>query len=148
VWAADGTPGANTPRHTREQEAVMRTNLRRAGAVLAALMLAACAGNQAENGSGGDDEGEVLRVVVENDGTIPTQVRISLVQTGGAENVVGTMSTLGRETLTARAPDFGGTYQLRATGGTNYTLTSPRVQLRGNETVTWNMRRNVIQVTR
>ena len=124
----------------------MRTKLRRAGAVLAALMLAACAGNPAEDGSGGDDEGEVLRVVVENDGTIPTQVRVYLLSSGGQETQVGTMSTLGTETLTTRLGMISGTYRLRAEGGTGYTLTSPGVQLRGNETITWNMRQNIVRL--
>lgn len=122
------------------------TNLKRAGAVLAALMLAACAGNPNPDGPGGDNEGETLRVVVENDGTIPTQVRIYLMQQGGAEQMVGTMSTLGTETLTTRAAQIGGTYQLRAEGGTGYQLVSPRVQLRGNETIAWDMRRNIVRI--
>jgi hypothetical protein len=122
----------------------MKTSLRRAGAVVAALLLTACAGNRGAEGAGGD--GEVLRVVVSNDGTIPTQVRIYLVQTGAAEMIVGTMSTLGTETLTARAPSIGGTYQLRAEGGTGYQLISPRVQLRGNETISWDMRRNIVRI--
>lgn len=122
----------------------MRTNLRRAGVMLAALLMAACAGNRAEPGEAGGDE--VVRVVITNDGTIPTQVRVYLVQEGGVDIMLGSMSTLGTETLTGRAPVIGGTYQLRAVGGTDHVLVSPRVQLRGNETISWDMRRNVVRI--
>lgn len=124
----------------------MMTKLRRAGAVLAALMMAACAGNPNPDGPAGDGEAETLRVIVENDGTIPTQVRIYLMRDGGSEHMVGTMSTLGTETLTTQVAELGGTYQLRAEGGTSYRLVSPRVQLRGNETIAWDMRRNLVRI--
>lgn len=122
----------------------MNTIRRLACAALAALALAGCAGNQA--GGEGGEGGEFLRVTVENDGTIPTQVRVYLISSAGQETQVGTMSTLGTETLTTTLPMISGTYRLRAEGGTGYSLTSPGVQLRGNETITWNMRRNIVQL--
>lgn len=121
----------------------MRTTMRTAFAALAALAMAACAGNAAAAGDGG--EGEFLRVTVENDGTIPTHIRVYLVKGAGAETLVGTMSTLGRETMAVTVPTISGSYYLRAEGGTGYVLTSPRVSLRGNEAITWDMRQNVIR---
>ena len=106
---------------------------------------AAGAFEEVASGAGGEG-GEYLRVTVENDGTIPTQVRVYLISSSGEETQVGTMSTLGTETLTTRLPMIMGTYRLRAEGGTGYSLTSPGVQLRGNETITWNMRRNIVQL--
>ncbi|HEU0297814.1 MAG TPA: hypothetical protein VFR37_00125 [Longimicrobium sp.] len=123
----------------------MTTMRRTAFSVLAALTMVGCAGNTAGNGGDGGD-GEFLRVTVENDGTIPTQVRVYLVTASGQETQVGTMSTLGTETLTTTLPMISGTYRLRAEGGTGYSLTSPGVTLRGNETITWNMRRNIVQL--
>lgn len=122
----------------------MKTMRRTAFAVLAALAMAGCAGNR--GGENGEAAGEFLRVTVENDGTIPTQVRVYLLSSGGQETQVGTMSTLGTETLTTRLGMISGTYRLRAEGGTGYTLTSPGVQLRGNETITWNMRQNIVRL--
>lgn len=124
----------------------MKTMMRTAFAVLAALTVAGCAANRAagEGGEGGD--GEFLRVTVENDGTIPTQVRIYLIPGTGQELQVGSMSTLGTETLTVRAPMIEGSYRLRAEGGTGYQLLSPRVSLRGNETITWDMRQNIVRL--
>lgn len=125
----------------------MKTMMRAAYAVLAALVMAGCAGNARGGGNGGGDgdgEGEFLRVTVENDGAIPTQVRVYLVPGGGQVTLLGTMSTLGTETLTATLPMIQGLYQLRAEGGTGYTLVSPRVDLRGNEEITWDMRQNRI----
>ena len=119
----------------------MRRMMRTAGAALAVLALAGCAGNR-----GGGEGGEFLRVTVENDGTIPTQVRVFLVASSGQETQIGTLSTLGTETLTTRLPMISGTYRLRAEGGTGYSLTSPGVQLRGNETITWDMRRNLVRL--
>jgi hypothetical protein len=121
----------------------MKTMRRTAFAVLAALTMAGCAGNR---GGGDGEAGEFLRVTVENDGTIPTQVRVYLLSSGGQETQVGTMSTLGTETLSTRLGMISGTYRLRAEGGTGYTLTSPGVQLRGNETITWNMRQNIVRL--
>lgn len=120
----------------------MRAMLRTACAALAALVMAGCAGNAAGEGGGG--EGEFLRVVVENDGAIPTQVRVYLIPGSGAETLLGAMNTLGTETLDTRLPMIQGSYRLRAEGGTGYSLLSPRVTLRGNETITWDMRQNRI----
>lgn len=120
----------------------MRGMMRTAGAMLAALVMAACAGNAAGNGEGGN----MVRVVVQNDGAIPTQARIYLMpDAGGGQINLGTMSTLGTETLNGRIP-VGGTYQLRAEGGTGYVLTSPRIQLRVGDMVTWDMRQNTVRV--
>ncbi len=123
----------------------MKTMMRAAYAVLAVLAMAGCAGNarSGDNG-GGDGEGEFLRVTVENDGAIPTQVRVYLIPGSGQVTLLGTMSTLGTETLTATLPMIQGLYQLRAEGGTGYSLVSPRVDLRGNEAITWDMRQNRI----
>jgi hypothetical protein len=118
--------------------------MRTMGAMLAALVVAGCAGNALGETPGGGS-GDALRVVVQNDGTIPTQVRVYLVPAGGAEINLGTMGTLGTETLTARGPLISGQYRLRAEGGTGYTLTSPIVQLRRGDTIVWDMRRNLVQ---
>lgn len=126
----------------------MRTMMRTTFAALAALVLAGCAGNAAgESATPGDGSaGEFLRVTVENDGTIPTQVRVYLIPGSGQEAMVGTMSTLGTETLTTTLPMIQGSYRLRAEGGTGYSLLSPRVSLRGNETITWDMRQNIVRL--
>ena len=125
----------------------MKTMMRTAYAMLAALVMAGCAGNAgAEAGAGGDGEGEFLRVTVENDGTIPTQIRIYLIPGTGQEAMVGAMSTLGTETLTTTLPMIQGSYRLRAEGGTGYSLLSPRGSLRGNETITWDMRQNIVRL--
>ncbi len=120
----------------------MNAMRRVAFAALAALAMAGCAGNSAGGGGGG----EFLRVTVENDGTIPTHARVFLVKEGGEEFMVGTMSTLGTETLTLNAPIIQGSYYLRATGGTGYALNSRRVTLRGGETITWDMRQNIVRL--
>ena len=122
----------------------MRGMMRWASAMMAVLVMAACAGNQAGEGAGGGED--FVRVVVNNDGTIPTQVRVYLVPLSGPEINVGAMSTLGSETLTARAPVIQGRYTLRAEGGTGYRLTSPAVQLRGSDTVVWDMRLNQVRL--
>lgn len=126
----------------------MRMMKRATVAVLAAFALAGCAGNTAgDSATPGDGAaGEFLRVTVENDGTIPTQVRVYLVPGTGQEAQLGAMSTLGTETLSITLPTIQGSYQLRAEGGTGYSLVSPRVSLRGNETITWDMRRNVVRL--
>ena len=126
----------------------MKTNMMRtAVAVLAAMTMAACAGNTAGEGrDGGEQATEVLRVRVENNGTIPSHIRVSLIpETGGAAARLGTMSTLGEETLTARLPEINGTYRLRAEGGTGSVLNSPPISLRGNETIIWDMRLNAVR---
>jgi hypothetical protein len=126
----------------------MRMMKRATMAVLTAFALAGCARNTAAESAtpGEGSTGEFLRVTVENDGTIPTQVRVYLVPGTGQEAQLGSMSTLGTETLTTTLPMIEGSYQLRAEGGTGYSLVSPRVSLRGNETITWDMRRNIIRL--
>ena len=122
----------------------MKSMMRTAVAVLAALAMAGCATNQ--GGEGEEGPTEVLRVRVENNGTIPSHLRISLVPvSGGAAARVGTMSTLASETLTVRLAEINGTYRLRAEGGTNAVLLSPPINLRGNETIIWDMRLNAVR---
>lgn len=118
--------------------------MRTAFAALAALTIAGCAGNRRpEDGSERGEES--VWVMVENDGTIPTQVRVYLLRLGSQEMLLGTMATLGRETLTASTRDFEGTYRLRAESSTGYVLSSPAFHLRGNETIVWVMNRNLIR---
>jgi len=117
----------------------MRGMMRWASAMLALLVMMGCAGNRGGGGGGSD----TVRVVVQNDGTIPTQVRVYLVPVSGPEIVVGSMSTLGSETLTARAPQIQGRYVLRAEGN-GARLISPPIQLRSGDTVVWNMRLNQV----
>jgi len=120
----------------------MRRMMRRTGAMLAALSLAACSGNP----PGGEMvDGEGVRITVENDGTIPTQARIYLVPESGSEINVGRMSTLGAETLTVPGPLRSGQYRLRAEGGTDYRRISPVFQLRPGDAIVWEMQRNVVQ---
>lgn len=124
----------------------MRGMMRTAAAAMAALVMAACAANTAGEGNGEGGEGEMLRVRVENNGTIPSHLRISLIpEAGGAATRVGTMSTLASETLTVRMDEINGTYRLRAEGGTGNVLVSPAVSLRGNETIIWDMRLNAVR---
>ncbi len=124
----------------------MRSMMRTMGAALAVLTMAACAGNQpGDEGPSDRRADQSVRVVVQNDGTIPSQIRLFLVPAGGQEIIVGTMSTLGTETLTARAAMISGQYRLRAEGGTRSTLTSPALQLSNGDVVVWDMRRNIVQ---
>lgn len=123
----------------------MRSMMRTMGAALAVLVMAACAGNTPGEGPSDRRGDQTVQVVVQNDGTIPSQVRVFLVPAGGPEIVVGTMSTLGTETLTARAPVISGQYRLRAEGGTRSVLTSPLIQLSSGDVIVWEMRRNVVQ---
>lgn len=125
----------------------MRGMMRWAGTMLAALVvMTGCSSNTQGEGPGGSED--FVRVVVQNDGTIPTQVRVHLVPLSGPEINLGSMSTLGSETLTARAPVIRGRYVLRAEGGTGYRLTSPAVDLRGSDTVVWDMRLNQVRLQR
>lgn len=123
---------------------MMRGTMRWAGTLLAVLVMAGCGGNAQGEGPGGSED--FVRVVVQNDGTIPTQVRVRLVPLSGPEINLGSMSTLGAETLTARAPVIRGRYVLRAEGGTDYRLTSPAVDLRGSDTIVWDMRLNQVRL--
>ncbi|HYW13703.1 MAG TPA: hypothetical protein VE871_17200 [Longimicrobium sp.] len=125
----------------------MRGMMRWAGTMLAALvMMTGCSSNTQGEGPGGSED--FVRVVVQNDGTIPTQVRVHLVPLSGPEINLGSMSTLGAETLTARAPVIRGRYVLRAEGGTGYRLTSPAIDLRGSDTIVWDMRLNQVRLQR
>jgi hypothetical protein len=125
----------------------MRAATRRVAAATAAVLLAAgCAPREGAETTPGAGE-HPIRVTVQNDGTIPTQVRVSLVPAAGAPVNLGTLGTLGTGTLTGTLP-FRGTYRIRAEGGTGYLLTSPPVTLRGNETVVWDMRRNRVTLAR
>lgn len=117
----------------------MRGTMRTMGALLAALVLSACAGNRAGTG------GNTLTVTVQNDGAIASQVRVYLVQTAGPEINLGTLATLGTETLSTTAEFRSGQYRLRADGGTDAVQFSPPFAAVPGDVIIWDMRRNVIQ---
>ena len=122
----------------------MHGTMRRILTAATVVLVAGCAASsEAETTPG--REGLPVRVTVQNDGTIPTHVRLYLVGGGGAPINLGSMSTLGTETLSGVIPGRG-SYQLRAEGGTGYQLTSPMISLRGRDAIVWDMRRN--RVTR
>lgn len=122
----------------------MRGMMRMAVAAMVALLSAGCATNR--QGGGGGQGGEMVRILVQNNGTIPTHARISLIpDAGGATARVGTMATLTEETMSITLPEINGTYRLRAEGGTGYVLTSPPLNLSGGEMVTWDMRLNRVR---
>lgn len=121
----------------------MRGTMRKAGAMLAALVMAACAGNRGDGMEG--PGGNTLQVTVQNDGAIASQVRVYLVQTGGPEINLGRLATLGSETLSTTVGFRSGQYRLRADGGTNSVQWSPPFAAAPGDVIIWDMRRNVIQ---
>lgn len=122
----------------------MRGTMRRAGALIVAVVLSACAGNRGSDGMV-EPGGNTLTVTVQNDGAIPSQVQVFLVQPADQEINLGTMASLGTGTLTTRADFRSGTYRLRAQTGTGAVLFSPPFAARPGDEIIWDMRRNVIQ---
>lgn len=123
----------------------MRTIGLRLTGLLMAFVMAGCAANK---NSEDDTPPEILRVTVQNDGTITQQPRINLVPEGGGSMtiLVGRLTTLGVETLTVRRPDLGGTYRLQAQATGGFIINSPVFSTRGNEELYWDLRRNVVSV--
>lgn len=122
----------------------MRKRVRWAGGLLAALVMAGCAANQP--GDGAAEGGDVVQVVVQNEGSMRNFARVFLVPTDGSGRIdLGIMSTTRTDTLTARAPRLKGRYMLLAEGGPNAgTSRSPVVILDGSGTVVWNMRNHQV----
>lgn len=120
----------------------MRGMMRMVAAMVVALGLAGCFGNRAgAEGPGGN----TLTVTVQNDGAIPTQVQVFLVQSAGPEIRLGTLPTLGTGTLSTTQEFRSGTYRLRADSGTNPAQFSPPVSLAPGDVIIWELDRNVIQ---
>lgn len=123
----------------------MRGMMRGAGGALAALVMAACAANPGSggvDGAGGEDV--FVHVVVENERAFPHFLRVYLVPPTGTEISLGTTSTLGTDTLVARGRLPPGRYTLRAIGARNHRLPEQTVQLRGGETLHWNLRNHLL----
>jgi hypothetical protein len=120
--------------------------VRWAGGAMAALVMAACAANPGSDEiDGTDGSGDVfVHVVVENERAFPQFLRVYLVPPTGAEIGLGTTSTLGTDTLVARGRLPPGRYTLRAIGARNHRLPEQTVQLRGGETLYWNLRNHLL----
>jgi hypothetical protein len=114
--------------------------MRMMGALLAALVMGGCAGHLHT-----EEPGTEAEVVVENDGTIASLVRVYLIPVSGTLVSLGTMSTMGVETLAIPGPVLPGQYRFRAESGTGRFLTSPVFQLRPGDTVVWEMRLNRVR---
>ena len=120
----------------------MRGMMRVVAAMVVALGLSGCFGNQSgEDGPGGN----TLTVTVQNDGAIASQVQVFLVQSGAADVRLGTLPTLGTATLSTTRAFRSGTYRLRADGGLEPRQFSPPFSAAPGDVIIWDMRRNVIQ---
>ena len=122
----------------------MRGTMRKTGALVVALVLSACAGNRGGDGTM-EPGGNTLTVTVQNDGAIPSQVQVFLVQPADQDVRLGTLPTLGTGTLTTQTEFRSGQYRLRAETGTGTVLLSPPFAARPGDVITWNLQRNVIQ---
>jgi hypothetical protein len=123
----------------------MRGMMRRAGGALAALLVAGCAANPGSDGAdaaGGEDA--FVHVVVQNERAVLLFLNVYLVPATGTPIRLGTMSTLGTDTLVARGPLPPGRYTLRATSG-DVRVPEQNVQLRGGETLYWNLRTHLLR---
>ena len=120
----------------------MRNAWRAGLAAAVALLVAACGGKPDPDDL--PDRGSPLEVVIENGGVIPGQVRVTLIpESGGQSFTVGTLATLATGTLRTRIRNVGGSYRLRAESG-RHVLVSPPFPLSGDDSVTWEMDRNVV----
>jgi hypothetical protein len=120
--------------------------IKRLAGVVTALVLSACAHNNPDV-TDGTTPSQIVQVTITNDGVIPQQPRIVLIRTGGSQPLtVGRLTSLGTESFTVRGQELVGSFRLQAdvTGGSVYT--SPPFALRGNDHVTWELRRNVVSV--
>ncbi|HEU0013517.1 MAG TPA: hypothetical protein VFQ45_07520 [Longimicrobium sp.] len=122
---------------------------RRLPALLIALAaaLGACASNP--RGEGGSLE-DRFQVTIENNGTVSSNLRITLLPlTGGGEYNVGLMTTVGSETLSIERANLNGNFRLRAVQNTTgVAIHSQPFQLQGGGSVVWDLRRNTIVVRR
>jgi hypothetical protein len=113
-----------------------------AGAAI--LAMAACA-----SAATGDEDGTPtapLTVTVENNGTFPGTLRITLVPQAGQEILLGRTSTLGSDVVRGRVPStLLGSFRLRATGTGRRALVSQPLQLRAGDHVHWDLRRNAVR---
>lgn len=112
-----------------------------------ALMVVAVLSACASGGMGQGDAGPAAAsVVVNNNLTVPTSLTIHLVPESGVRRLLGSVSPGGTEQLPVRGALVAGRYRLlaRTTGGTD--LVSDPFTITEGETVTWDLRSNMIRV--
>jgi hypothetical protein len=123
--------------------------MRRAGfAVLLALTIPLLQGCSL---LGKSTRGEVVNVEVNNNLQIPTPITIYTWSDVGSRQLVGSVSPGSHATLHFRAPHITGNYRLVARVSSQTQgdyLVSNAVALTGGETITWDVRSNVVLVAR
>ena len=96
-------------------------------------------------------KGEVVDVEVNNDLSVPTHITVYVVTDVGSRQMIGTVSPGRTARLSYRAGVITGNYRLAATVASQTQgdyLVSNAVALTGGETITWEIRNNVLLVAR
>jgi hypothetical protein len=91
--------------------------------------------------------GESVLVQVENNLVVPTPISVYVLSAAGDRRLLGTVNAGAHTTLRFRSPVITGNYRFEARVASQRlgdTLQSPLVALSGGETVTWDVRSNVV----
>jgi hypothetical protein len=96
-------------------------------------------------------QAESVDVEIDNNLLVPTPLTIYVYSSAGARQLLGSVNANRQTTLRFRNGAITGSYRFVAREATQTRgdyLTSPSIELRGGELVTWNLRSNVVLLAR
>ncbi|MBW3661089.1 MAG: hypothetical protein KY397_05595 [Gemmatimonadetes bacterium] len=98
----------------------------------------------ASGGSGGEEGGVEARVEVINEVQPPSTVSVYMDEEVGGRTLLGTVAPMATRTLPVRSFRSNANYRLEARTDGGREIVSGRFTLNPGETVTWNLRTNVL----
>lgn len=124
------------------------SRIRHSLAVLAAVLLAACASTGQAGGAAADDGPATATVVVNNNLTIPAPLSVYLVPEAGVRRLLGNVSPGEASPMAVTGALAPGRYRLLARTNGGADRVSDPFALSEGERVTWNLQSNIVSVTR
>jgi len=97
---------------------------------------------------GRGSRGETVLIEVENNVPLPTAFTVYAFSDAGSRRLVGSLSPGRPGTLRLTSGTLAGRYRFSAVRQLGSAITSPSIAVQGGETLTWNLRDNVIRVAR
>ena len=97
---------------------------------------------------GSGARGETVLIEVDNDVPLPTAFTVYAFSETGSRRLVGSLSPGRPGTLRLTGGELSGRYRFTAVRQLGSAITSPPIALQGGETVTWDLRDNVILIAR